>query len=245
MTSCEEVVEELRAKLLKGEPFNKTDEWNFKELCELTGWTEEDVRNALMSGRVPSFHKYFTEAQRLELWLKREEAARKLWGAVTALLCNNIKEVCVLEAKSVEPLEDSLVVYAKDLYRHADEFPAEGFERRWEKCIKLFNEVVEREGGLMEEKRAERKRKLKEICKHYRRAVDLLEEIEIEIDKLVRENDKDDFVCYSMDRFEPLRFHSQQEIELKYRTERGYYVIVDKDGSIYLCKGDGKVIAER
>ena len=93
MTSCEEVIEKLRAKLLKGEPFNKTDEHNFKELCELTGWTEEDVRNALVSNKTPSFHKYFTEAQRLELWLKKEEAARKLWGAVTALLCNNIKEV--------------------------------------------------------------------------------------------------------------------------------------------------------
>ncbi len=244
MTSCEEVIEELRAKLLKGEPFSKTDEWNFKELCELTGWTEEDVRNALVSGEVPSFHKYFTEAQRLELWLKREEAARELWGAVTALLCNNIKEVCALEAKSVEPLEDSLVVYAKDLYRHADEFPDEGFERRWEKCIKLFNEVVERKGGLVEEKRAERRRKLREIYKHYWRARDLLEEIEIEIEELVKENDKDDFIRYSEDDFAPLRFH-RQELELEYKTDKGYYVIVDKNGGIYLCKGDGRIIAER
>ena len=244
MTSCEEVIEELRAKLLKGEPFNKTDEHNFKELCELTGWTEEDVRNALVSNKTPSFHKYFTEAQRLELWLKREEAARKLWGAVTALLCNNIKEVCVLEAKSVEPLEDSLVVYAKDLYRYADEFPAEGFERRWEKCIKLFNEVVERKGGLVEEKRAERRRKLREIYKHYWRARDLLEEIEMEIEELVKENDERDFIHYSEDDFAPLRFR-RQELELEYKTDKGYYVIVDKNGGIYLCKGDGRVIAER
>jgi len=156
MTSCEEVIEELRAKLLKHEPFNKTDEHNFKELCELTGWTEEDVRNALVSNKTPPFHKYFTEAQRLELWLKKEEAARKLWGAATALLCNNIKEVCVLEAVSVEPL----VTHAKTLYCYAESLPTEGFKRRWEKCIKLFNELVEKKGGLMEEKRAERKRKL-------------------------------------------------------------------------------------
>jgi len=119
MTSCEEVVEKLRAKLLRGDPFDKTDEHNFKELCELTGWTEEDVRNALVSNKTPSFHKYFTEAQRLELWLKREEAARKLWGAVTALLCNNIKEFCVLEVVSVEPL----VTHAKTLYCYADALP--------------------------------------------------------------------------------------------------------------------------
>jgi len=240
MTSCEEVIEKLRAKLLKHEPFDKTDEWNFKELCELTGWTEEDVRNALISNKTPSFHKYFTEAQRLELWLKREDAARKLWGAVTALLCNNIKEVCVLETVSVEPL----VTHAKTLYCYADSLPAEGFKRRWEKCIKLFNEVVERKGGLMEEKRAERRRKLREIYKHYWRARDLLEEIEMEIEELVRENDKDDFIRYSEDDFAPLRFH-RQELELEYRTDKGYYVIVDKDGGIYLCKEGGRVIAER
>ena len=244
MTSCEEVIEKLRAKLLKGEPFDKTDEHNFKELCELTGWTEEDVRNALISNKTPSFHRYFTEARRLELWHKREEAVRKLWGAVTALLCNNIKEVCVLEAKSVEPLENSLVVYAKDLYRYTDVFPDKSFKRRWEKCIKLFNEVVERKGGLVGEKRAERRRKLREIYKHYWRARDLLEEIEIEIEELVKENDKEDFIHYSEDDFAPLRFH-RQELELEYETDKGYYVIVDKDGGIYLCKEDGRVIAER
>jgi len=240
MTSCEEVIEELRAKLLKGEPFSKTDEWNFKELCELTGWTEEDVRDALINNKTPSFHKYFTEAQRLELWLKKEEAARKLWGAVTALLCNNIKEVCVLEAVSVEPL----VTHAKTLYCYADALPDDGFKRRWEKCIKLFNEVVERKGGLVEEKRAERRRKLKEIYKHYWRARDLLEEIEMEIEELVKENDKEDFIRYSEDDFAPLRFH-RQELELEYKTDKGYYVIVDEGGSIYLCKENGKVIAER
>jgi len=240
MTSCEEVIEKLRAKLLKGGPFSKTDEHNFKELCELTGWTEEDVRNALMSGKTPSFHKYFTEAQRLELWLKKEEAVRKLWGAVTALLCNNIKEVCVLEAVSVEPL----VTHAKTLYCYADVLSAEGFKRRWEKCIKLFNEVVERKGGLVEEKRAERRRKLKEIYKHYWRVRDLLEEIEMEIEELVKENDKEDFIHYSEDEFAPLRFH-RQELELEYQTDKGHYVIVDKNGGIYLCEKDGKIIAER
>ena len=238
MTSCEEVIEELRAKLLKGEPFNKTDEHNFKELCELTGWTEEDVRNALVSNKTPSFHKYFTEAQRLELWLKKEEAARKLWGAVTALLCNNIKEVCVLEAVSVEPL----VIYAKTLYCYAESLPTEGFRRRWEKCIKLFNELVEKKGGLMEEKRAERKRKLEEICKLYERARDLLEEIEIEIEELVKENDERDFIHYSEDDFAPLRLRRR---ELEYRTDKGYEVFVDKDGAIYLCRKDGTIIAER
>ena len=240
MTSCEEVIEKLRVKLLKGEPFSKTDEHNFKELCELTGWTEEDVRNALLSGEKPSFHKYFTEAQRLELWLKKEEAVRKLWGAVTALLCNNIKEVCVLEAVSVEPL----VTHAKTLYCYADVLSAEGFKRRWEKCIKLFNEVVERKGGLVEEKRAERRRKLKEIYKHYWRVRDLLEEIEMEIEELVKENDKEDFIRYSEDEFAPLRFH-RQELELEYQTDKGHYVIVDKNGGIYLCEKDGKIIAER
>ena len=238
MTSCEEVIEKLRAKLLKGGPFSKTDEHNFKELCELTGWTEEDVRNALMSGKTPSFHKYFTEAQRLELWLKKEEAVRKLWGAVTALLCNNIKEVCVLEAVSVEPL----VTHAKTLYCYADSLPTEGFRRRWEKCIKLFNEVVGRKGGLIEEKRAERKRKLEEICKLYERARDLLEEIEIEIEELVKENDKRDFIHYSEDDFAPLRLRRR---ELEYQTDKGYEVFVDKDGAIYLCRKDGTIIAER
>jgi len=238
MTSCEEVIEKLRAKLLKHEPFNKTDEHNFKELCELTGWTEEDVRNALVSNKTPPFHKYFTEAQRLELWLKKEEAARKLWGAVTALLCNNIKEVCVLEAVSVEPL----VTHAKTLYCYAESLPTEGFKRRWEKCIKLFNELVEKKGGLIEEKRVERKRKLEEICKLYERARDLLEEIEIEIEELVKENDERDFIHYSEDDFAPLRLRRR---ELEYRTDKGYEVFVDKDGAIYLCRKDGTIIAER
>jgi len=238
MTSCEEVIEELRAKLLKGEPFDKTDEHNFKELCELTGWTEEDVRNALVSNKTPSFHKYFTEAQRLELWLKKEEAARKLWGAVTALLCNNIKEVCVLEAVSVEPL----VTHAKTLYCYAESLPTEGFKRRWGKCIKLFNELVEKKGGLIEEKRVERKRKLEEICKLYERARDLLEEIEIEIEELVKENDERDFIHHSEDGFAPLRLRRR---ELEYRTDKGYEVFVDKDGAIYLCRKDGTIIAER
>jgi len=236
MTSCEEVVEKLRMKLQKGEPFNKTDEWNFRELCELTGWTEEDVRNALR-GNMPSFHKYFTEAKRHESWCRNAEAARKLWGAVTALLCKDIKEVCVLEAVSIEPL----VSHAKTLYRYADALPQDGFRRRWEKCIKLFNEVVERKGGLIEEMRAERKRKLEKICELYEKARDLLEEIEIEIEELVRENDKEDFICYSEDDFVPLRLSRK---ELEYKTDKGYDVFVSRDGGIYLFKGL-KLIAER
>jgi len=142
MVSCEEVVEELRAKLLKGEPFSKTDEWNFRELCELTGWTEEDVRDALVSGKVPSFDKYLVEAQ--GWWLGKEEAARLLWGAVTAFLCNNIKEVCALRAGCDDPLADLLVVYTKDLYRHADDYPNVAFYRRWGDCLMLFKELIER-----------------------------------------------------------------------------------------------------
>ena len=94
----------------------------------------------------------------------------------------------------------------------------------------------------MEEKRAERKRKLEEICKLYERARDLLEEIEIEIEELVKENDERDFIHYSEDDFAPLRLRRR---ELEYRTDKGYEVFVDKDGAIYLCRKDGTIIAER
>ena len=104
------------------------------------GGGHEDVRNALVSRSTPSFHKYFTEAKRLESLRKNVEAARKLWGAVTALLCSDIKEVCVLEVISIEPL----VSHAKILYCYADVLPEDGFKRRWKKCIELFNKVIER-----------------------------------------------------------------------------------------------------
>ena len=97
---------------------------------------------------------------------------------------------------------------------------------------------------MVEEKRAERRRKLKEIYKHYWRLRDLLEEFEIEIEELVKENDERDFIHYSEDELAPLHFH-RQELELVYETDKGYYVIVDKNGGIYLCKEDGRVIAER
>jgi len=233
MCSCEEVVEELQRKLLRNEPLTETDKQNLQELCELTGWDEEDVRNALI-GKTPQFYKYFMEARRHELWLEKKEAARKLWGALTALLCSNIKEVCTLEARIDDPLTDSLMVYAKDLYRHIDDFPTETFRRRFRQCIKLFNELIKRRGGLIEEKRAVRKRKLEEICKLYQKARDLLEEIEIDVEDLVKANDKNDFICYSEDDFAPLRLRRQ---ELEYRTDKGYEVYVAKDGSIYLFRG--------
>jgi len=85
----------LVEKLVKRRPLDEIDKSNLSELVEATGWSIEDVVDDLRNvWRNPServdryrnmFEKYYDEA--LELVDKDpQQAAEKLWGAITALI---------------------------------------------------------------------------------------------------------------------------------------------------------------
>jgi hypothetical protein len=85
----------LVGKLVEKKPLDETDEANLRELAGATGWSVDDVVDDLRNGwgdplgRVDRyremFETYYREA--LELVDKdSQQAAEKLWGAVTALV---------------------------------------------------------------------------------------------------------------------------------------------------------------
>jgi hypothetical protein len=85
----------LVGKLVEKKPLDETDEANLRELAGATGWSVEDVADDLRNGwgdplgRVDRyremFERYYREA--LELVDKdSQQAAGRLWGAVTALV---------------------------------------------------------------------------------------------------------------------------------------------------------------
>jgi hypothetical protein len=85
----------LMEKLIELKPLDEVDKSNLRELVEATGWSVEDVVDDLRNvWRDPServdkyrsmFEEYYKEA--LELVDKdSQQAAEKLWGAVTALV---------------------------------------------------------------------------------------------------------------------------------------------------------------
>jgi len=84
----------LRDKLVREEPFDSRGEWNFRELCEATGWDKDDVKEELVSidkqlrekVYVNLFSKYYEEARKLKEEGEDVQAAEKLWGAITALV---------------------------------------------------------------------------------------------------------------------------------------------------------------
>jgi len=85
----------LMEKLIESKPLDEVDKSNLRELVEATSWSFEDVVDDLKNvWRDPServdkyrsmFEKYYGEA--LELVDKdSQQAAEKLWGAITALV---------------------------------------------------------------------------------------------------------------------------------------------------------------
>ena len=82
--------------MLREEPFDSRDEWNFRELCEATGWDKDDVKEELANiDKDPVerekvyadlFSKYYEEARKLKEEGDDVQAAEKLWGAITALV---------------------------------------------------------------------------------------------------------------------------------------------------------------
>ena len=163
---------ELRDKLLRKEPFNRRDEWNLKELCEATGWDKDDVKEELANiDKDPVerekvyadlFSKYYEGARRLKEKGDDVQAAEKLWGAITALVkvysCK--KGVFVahwgrgkLHKFVEENVEEAfrekfsdLLTFGGELHEHFFErhLPRRKFDRRWNQCIRLIDELKER-----------------------------------------------------------------------------------------------------
>ena len=159
---------ELREKLQKGE-LDSRDEWNLRELCEATGWDEDDVKDELVNiDKDPAereevyvnlFNKYYGEARRLREKGDDVQAAEKLWGAITALVkaysCR--KGVFVahwgrgkldrfveknVENELKEKFSD-LLTFGGELHEHFFErhLPSGKFDRRWNQCTKLIDEL--------------------------------------------------------------------------------------------------------
>ena len=163
---------ELRDKLLRKEQFDRRDEWNLKELCEATGWDKDDVKEELANiDKDPVerekvyadlFSKYYEEARKLNEEGDNVQAAEKLWGAITALVkvysCK--KGVFVahwgrgkLHKFVEENVEEAfrekfsdLLTFGGELHEHFFErhLPRRKFDRRWNQCIRLIDELKER-----------------------------------------------------------------------------------------------------
>ena len=159
---------ELREKLRKGE-LDSRDEWNLRELCEATGWDEDDVKDELVNiDKDPAereevyvnlFNKYYGEARRLREKGDDVQAAEKLWGAITALVkaysCR--KGVFVahwgrgkldrfVEENVEEALKEKfsdLLTFGGELHEHFFErhLPSGKFDRRWNQCTNLIDEL--------------------------------------------------------------------------------------------------------
>jgi len=159
---------ELREKLRRGE-LDSRDEWNLRELCEATGWDEDDVKDELVNiDKDPAergevyvnlFNKYYGEARRLRENGDDVQAAEKLWGAITALVkaysCR--KRVFVehwgrrklnrfVENNVEEELKEKfsdLLTFGGELHEHFFErhLPGGKFDRRWNQCIRLIDEL--------------------------------------------------------------------------------------------------------
>lgn len=162
----------LHDKLLRKEPFDRRDEWNLKELCEATGWDKDDVKEELANiDKDPVerekvyadlFSKYYDGARRLKEKGDDVQASEKLWGAITALVkvysCK--KGVFVahwgrgkLHKFVEENVEEAfrekfsdLLTFGGELHEHFFErhLPRRKFDRRWNQCIRLIDELKER-----------------------------------------------------------------------------------------------------
>ncbi|MCD6387443.1 MAG: hypothetical protein J7L30_03880, partial [Methanophagales archaeon] len=159
-------------KLLRKEPFDRRDEWNLRELCEATGWEKDDVKEELANiDKDPVerekvyadlFSKYYDGARRLKEKGDDVQAAEKLWDAITALVkvysCK--KGVFVahwgrgkLHKFVEENVEEAfrekfsdLLTFGGELHEHFFErhLPRRKFDRCWNQCIRLIDELKER-----------------------------------------------------------------------------------------------------
>ena len=159
---------ELREKLRRGE-LDSRDEWNLRELCEATGWDEDDVKDELVNiDKDPAereevyvnlFNKYYGEARKLREKGDDVQAAEKLWGAITALVkaysCRKGANIAHwgrgklerfveknVENELKEKFSD-LLTFGGELHEHFFErhLPSGKFDRRWNQCTNLIDEL--------------------------------------------------------------------------------------------------------
>jgi len=160
----------LAEKLKKDEPLDDIDKWNLKEISEASGWDVEDMKEELINlDKDPSereerywqlFNKYYEEAQKFKEQKDYTQAAEKLWGAITALIKVYAAKQRILvsqwRAETLwnvvyknfrEPLKskfDNLLINGSELHRHfyEEHLPLEAYEKRWDECMKLIDEIL-------------------------------------------------------------------------------------------------------
>jgi len=165
-------VERLIVKVKCGEPLTDVDREWLRELSEVTGWDPEDIEEDLRnidvdpSERTERYHKLF------EKYLKEaikhvekgdtQQAAEKLWGAITALvkLYAALKRVPIIHwsrsriekfvrnnvEEELKPLFIDLLDKGSVLHEHFYEghMDPENFRIRWKQALQLIEEIRRR-----------------------------------------------------------------------------------------------------
>jgi len=159
----------LSRKLKSDEELTRIDKWNLNEIVKASGWNKEDIIEDLKNLDVdPSereerywnlFEKYYQEAKDLKNKGDDLQAAEKLWGGITALIkAYAAKKGIIVEHWSRGKLDrfvannveehlkekfEDLLTYGTELHEHFYEkrLPRRKFERRWNQCVNLIEEI--------------------------------------------------------------------------------------------------------
>ncbi|MEM4033599.1 MAG: PaREP1 family protein [Sulfolobales archaeon] len=158
----------LVEKLINGRPLDKIDRLNLDEIVKTVGWSVEDVVDELKNlGEDPlnrvskyrsMFEKYYKDA--LELVKEdRQQAAEKLWGAITALIKLHASSKGVFIAvwdhskfynyitnnveRKYRDLFHNLLMVGEVLHKYFYEgdLDEETFKTFWTKALELLDEV--------------------------------------------------------------------------------------------------------
>jgi hypothetical protein len=160
-----EIAEKLRRN---EEPTEKDREW-IKELAEATGWDADDIADdlknldadpATRAERYRRLHEeYFKKAKEFKEKGDKEQASEKLWGAITALVkfyagVRGVPVVHWSRGKMDKVITKNFEEEFRELFRDLldkgqvfHEYFYEGiedeetFEERWEKTVKLLEDV--------------------------------------------------------------------------------------------------------
>ncbi len=162
----------LIVKIKHNKSLDKADEEWLRELSEVTGWNVEDIKEDLKnidadpSERVEHyrmlFEKYLKEATEYKEKSNTQQAAEKLWGAITVLvkLYAARKGIPIMQwshrkieefvrnnvEKELRPLFVDLLDKGDALHKHFYEghMTSETFEIRWNQALKLIEEIRKR-----------------------------------------------------------------------------------------------------
>jgi hypothetical protein len=162
-------VVEIAEKLRRNEELTKKDREWIKELAEATGWDADDIADdlknldadpATRAERYRRLHEeYFKKAKEFKEKGDKEQASEKLWGAITALVkfYAGVRGVPVvhwskgkMDKVITKNFEEKLRELFRDLLDKGQVFheyfyegieDEETFEERWEKTVKLLEDV--------------------------------------------------------------------------------------------------------